>query len=83
MVESTEFSADIDTPPEYVRRLERKKSARDEKERKFLEQAREIFDKADTDNSGELSMEQSRALAQGMHEAHGTEFIEEEFLKYF
>ena len=79
MVEQTEFSAEIDTPPEYVKRIERRKSLREQKEKTFLEKAREIFDRADTDNSGELSMEQARALAQGMHEAHGTEFIEEEF----
>ena len=81
MVESTEkeFDASIDTPPEYVRRLERKKTAREEAEKKFLVKAREIFDNADTDKSTYLSMDQARVLAQGMHAEHGTEFDEEQF----
>ena len=61
--EAQEYTAEIDQPPEYVSRLERKKSVRTEKETKFLESARKIFDDADTDNSGFLSMEQSRILA--------------------
>ena len=81
MVEQTteEFSADIDQPPHYVKRLERKKTARERKEKDFLEGARKIFDDADTDNSGFLSLEQSRNLAQKMHEHYGTEYNEEEF----
>ena len=74
-----EIPADIDTPPEYVNRLERRKSIRTAKEKKFLEKAKEIFDGADTSKTGFLSMEESRILAQGMHKEHGTEFVEEEF----
>ena len=79
MVEQAEFSAEIDTPPEYVKRVERKKSIRDNKEAKFLASAKAIFDEADTDKTGVLSMDQARVLAQGMHKEHGTEFVEEEF----
>ena len=63
--------------------MERKKSIRDGKEAKFLASAKAIFDEADTDKSGVLSMDQARVLAQGMHKEHGTEFVEEEFQKYF
>ena len=65
MVESTqqEYDASIDTPPEYVRRVEKKKSIREAQEKKFLDDARKIFDEADTDKSTFLSMEQSRILA--------------------
>ena len=59
--------------------MERKKSIRDGKEAKFLASAKAIFDEADTDKSGVLSMDQARVLAQGMHKEHGTEFVEEEF----
>ena len=85
MVESTEqeFDPSIDTPPEYTRRLERKKTARMEAEKKFLEGARKIFDDADTDKSTFLSLDQARVLAQGMHSQHGTEFNEEQFQAYF
>ena len=74
---------EVDTPPVYVRRVERKKSIRDEKETEFQKRARRIFDAADTDNTGELSMDQARNLAIGMHKAQGTEFKEEEFQVYF
>ena len=57
MVEQAEFNAEIDTPPEYVKRVERKKSIRDNKEAKFLASAKAIFDEADTDKSGVLSMD--------------------------
>ena len=86
MVESTaqeEYDPSIDAPPEYVKRLERKKTQREAAEKKFLENARKIFDDADTDKSTFLDMDQARTLAQGMHSEHGTEFEEEEFQKYF
>ena len=85
MVESNEkeYDASIDTPPDYVRRIERKKTQREGAERAFLEKAREIFDNADSDKSTFLSVEQARVLAQGMHSEHGTDFVEEEFQKYF
>ena len=83
MVEQAEFTAEIDTPPEYVKRVERKKSIRENKEAKFLASAKKIFDEADTDKSGVLTMDQARILAQGMHKEHGTEFNEEEFQAYF
>ena len=78
-----EFDATIDQPPEYVKRVEKKKTIREAKKKAFLEKARKIFDDADTDNSSFLSMEQSRALALKMHKEHGTEFNEEEFQEYF
>ena len=64
-------------------RVERKKTIREAKEKAFLEKAREIFDNADTDKTGELTMEQARNLAEEMHRVNGTEFVEEEFQKYF
>ena len=81
MVENTteEYSVEIDQPPAYVKRIERKKTARERKEKEFLESSRKIFDDADTDKSGFLSMEQSKDLAVKMHEHHGTEYNEEEF----
>ena len=65
MVEATteEYDASIDQPPAYVKRIERKRTKREMKEKAFLENARKIFDDADTDNSTFLSMEQSRQLA--------------------
>ena len=48
-----------------------------EAEKKFLENARTIFDNADTDKSTFLSLDQARVLAEGMHKEHGTEFDEE------
>ena len=55
--EADHLPPEVDTPPVYVRRAERQKSIRDEKETEFQKKARKIFDEADTDKTGELSME--------------------------
>ena len=78
-----EVDPNIDLPPVYVRKVERKKTLRERQEQKFLKEAKEIFNKADLDRMGFLSIIEARKLAQDMHKKHGTEYDEDEFQEYF